>query len=104
MEPLLKVAWALLALVHAVPAAALVAPGALRRLYGIEPGGELAVLLTHRGALFLALTVLGAFAAVDPAVRRVAGSSYSLHQSGRHSGDSTYRRAARRSRIPAISI
>jgi hypothetical protein len=73
MEPLLKVAWALLALVHAVPAAALVAPGALRRLYGIEPGGELAVLLTHRGALFLALTVLGAFAAVDPAVRRVAG-------------------------------
>lgn len=72
MEMFVKAAWGLLALIHFSPAAALVAPGALGRLYGIAPDGDLAVLLTHRSALFLALLVLCLFALVDPSARRAA--------------------------------
>jgi hypothetical protein len=73
MELLVKIAWGLLALIHAAPAAVLVSPGTLARLYGAEPGGDVGVLLTHRGALFLALVVLCLYALFDPAVRRAAG-------------------------------
>lgn len=73
MERLVQLAWGLLALVHAAPAMALGVPGALRRLYGFEPGGDVRVLLVHRSALFLALVVLCVFAAIDPSARRAAG-------------------------------
>lgn len=78
MEILVKAAWSLLALVHVAPATALFAPGALRRLYGIEPEGDLGVLMTHRGALFLALVALCVVAVVDPSVRRAAGLAISI--------------------------
>lgn len=78
MERLVQLAWGLLALVHAAPAMALVVPGALRRLYGLELGGDLRVLLVHRSALFLALVALCAFAVVDPAVRRAAGVAVAI--------------------------
>jgi hypothetical protein len=78
MEGFVKIAWGVLALVHAAPAAALVVPGALRRLYGLELGGDLRVLLVHRGALFFALVVLCVFALFDPAARRAAGVAVAL--------------------------
>jgi hypothetical protein len=72
METLVKSAWGLLALIHLAPAAVLFAPASLRKLYGIEPQGDLGVLLTHRGALFLAVVVLCVFGVLDPAARRAA--------------------------------
>ena len=69
----IELAWALLALIHAPPAAVLFAPSALPALYGIASDGELAVLLRHRGALFLGLVVLCLWALVDPGTRRAAG-------------------------------
>lgn len=70
MEILTKAAWALLALVHASPAAVLFAPDLVRRLYGVEAQGDLGVLLSHRGALFLAILIACVFGAFDPAARR----------------------------------
>jgi hypothetical protein len=78
MERLVHMAWGMLALVHAAPAMALVVPGALRRLYGLELGAELRVLLVHRSALFLALVVLCGFALFDPAARRAAGVAVAI--------------------------
>lgn len=72
MDWLLKLAWLALALVHVAPAAAAFAPALLERLYGVQPTGEVGVLLTHRGALFLAVTLAAAFAAFDPPSRRLA--------------------------------
>lgn len=72
MEIFVKASWVALALIHAAPASALFAPGALRRLYGIEPDGDLGVLMTHRAALFLSLVALALFAVFDSSVRRAA--------------------------------
>ena len=78
MERLVQIAWGMLALVHAAPAMALVVPGMLRRLYGLELGGDLRILLVHRSALFLALVVLSVFALFDPAARRAAGVTVAI--------------------------
>lgn len=72
MEWITKLSWALLALVHASPAAVLFAPQLLRSLYGMEGDGVMGVLLVHRGALFLAIVVACVFALFDTASRRVA--------------------------------
>lgn len=45
MEILTKCAWVLLALVHAPPAAAVVNPQVLQRLYGLDPGGDIGLLM-----------------------------------------------------------
>ncbi len=42
----------------------------MRRLYGVEAQGNLGVLLTHRGALFLAIQIACLFGIFDPAARR----------------------------------
>jgi hypothetical protein len=72
MEIVTKTCWALLALVHASPAAALFAPSLIFRLYGVEANGPLGVLLTHRGALFLAVVAVCLFAIFEPSARRAA--------------------------------
>jgi hypothetical protein len=64
--------WLILALIHAIPAAVLVRPGLLQTLYGVADGGDLAILLVHRGALFLAIAILCAYAAWEPDARRAA--------------------------------
>ena len=71
MEMATKVAWFLLALVHASPAAVLFRPGLLQNLYGAVPEGATGLLLTHRGATFLAIVVAAVWAAFDPSVRRL---------------------------------
>ena len=71
MELATKIAWILLALVHASPAAVLFRPSLLRTLYGIAPEGPTGLLLTHRGATFLAIVVAAVWAAFDPSVRRL---------------------------------
>lgn len=70
IEPL---AWAALALIHAMPALAFFNPGLISRLYGVAAGDGSFLLLHHRAALFLCVLILCLWAAVDPGVRR-AGS------------------------------
>lgn len=71
MEAAIKIAWLLLALIHASPAAVLFRPSLVGRLYGISPDGPTGLLLTHRGATFLAIVVAAIWAAFEPSVRRL---------------------------------
>jgi hypothetical protein len=71
MEMATRIAWLLLALVHASPAAVLFRPSLVRILYGTAPEGSAGLLLTHRGATFLAIVVGCVWAAFDPSVRRL---------------------------------
>ena len=71
MEMVTKTAWFLLALVHAPPAAVLFRPSLVQTLYGAAPEGPNGLLLTHRGATFLAIVVAATWAAFDPSVRRL---------------------------------
>ena len=72
MEGLTKLAWALLALLHLMPALVVAKPDMVRTLYGAQPAGEVGVLLVHRGALFLAVMVAAAYALLNPEARRLA--------------------------------
>ena len=66
------VCWLVLALVHMPPAAALFSPGLIRTLYGVEPGSETFLLLHHRAALFLSVSLVCGWAALRPEVRPLA--------------------------------
>lgn len=66
-----RLAWALLALVHFTPALALFAPSLLTRLYGMNAGDPLFLLMHHRAALFFAIVVACIWCAFDPAPRRL---------------------------------
>lgn len=72
MEIATKIAWFLLAAVHVSPAAVLFRPSLVQQLYGTSPDGPTGLLLTHRGATFLAIVVAALWAAFDPSVRRLA--------------------------------
>lgn len=78
MEIATKIAWLLLALVHVSPAAVLFRPGLLERLYGASPEGPSGLLLTHRGATFLAIVVAAIWAAFDPSVRRLCSVAVAI--------------------------
>lgn len=67
-----RLAWLLLAAIHAMPALALFRPALLTRLYGAAPGDSSYLLLQHRAALFLVVMIVAVWAAFDPAVRRLA--------------------------------
>lgn len=71
MEIATKIAWFLLALVHVSPAAVLFRPSLVQALYGTSPDPVASLLLTHRGATFLAIVVAALWAAFDPSVRRL---------------------------------
>jgi hypothetical protein len=64
--------WALLALIHALPALALLRPALITRLYGVAPGSETFLLLHHRAALFLVVVILCLWAMLRPEVRPLA--------------------------------
>ena len=67
-----RLAWGLLAALHAMPALAVLRPALIAQLYRIEPGGIAFVLLQHRAALFLAVVAVCVVAVFDPSSRRVA--------------------------------
>jgi hypothetical protein len=71
MEIATKIAWFLLAAVHVSPAAVLFRPSLVQTLYGTSSEGPAGLLLTHRGATFLAIVVAAVWAAFDPSVRRL---------------------------------
>lgn len=58
MNLLVQISWALLALIHLMPALAFVRPALLTQLYGVKAGEATFLLLHHRAALFLAVLVL----------------------------------------------
>jgi hypothetical protein len=64
--------WLALALIHLMPALVLVVPSLIERLYGVPPTGDVGLLLVHRGALFLAVLAVSAYAAIAPDARRAA--------------------------------
>lgn len=66
-----RMAWTLLALVHITPALALFAPSLLTRLYGIQQGEPLFLLMHHRAALFLAVFMACIWCAIDPTPRKL---------------------------------
>ncbi|OYY63337.1 hypothetical protein [Sphingomonas sp. 28-62-11] len=70
MELLTKAAWLGLAAIHVMPSLAVFLPSMIQRLYGVPPSGSVGILLTHRGALFLAVFAIAVLAAFDPCSRR----------------------------------
>lgn len=66
-----RFAWGLLALVHITPALALFAPFLLTKLYGVNAGDPLFLLMHHRAALFLTVVVACIWCAFDPTPRRL---------------------------------
>lgn len=66
-----RLAWLALALVHATPALALFAPSLLTRLYNVQSGEPLFLLMHHRAALFLAVFAACIWCAIDPAPRKL---------------------------------
>ncbi|MFO0629524.1 MAG: hypothetical protein U0325_28370 [Polyangiales bacterium] len=78
MEGIVRLSWALLALLHLAPASVVVAPRMTARLYGVAPDGDVGVLLIHRGALFLAVVALCGLALVEPTARRAASLAVAL--------------------------
>lgn len=69
---MLKIAWLILAAIHAMPALALFRPAMIGSLYRVDSNNPLFLLLQHRAALFLVIFLLAIWAAFDPASRRVA--------------------------------
>ena len=72
MAGLDRIAWLLLAAIHAMPALALFQPALLMRMYGAAPDDAVFLLLQHRAALFLVVVIICLWAVVDPGVRRLA--------------------------------
>jgi hypothetical protein len=77
-----RLAWLLLALIHALPAIALVRPSLLTTLYGVEPATPAYALLWHRAALFAMILVICCWAAIRPDVRRLAAVSVTISMLG----------------------
>lgn len=67
-----KLCFAVLALIHIVPASMLFRPQAIGRLYRIDASGPLLALLQNRAALFVIVVLACIWAMIDPASRRLA--------------------------------
>ncbi|MEZ5960854.1 MAG: hypothetical protein R3C30_10590 [Hyphomonadaceae bacterium] len=65
-------AWLALVLVHTPPALATFSPQMRKRMYGVDEAGPLALLLAHRGVLFLAVASVCVLAAFYPQARVAA--------------------------------
>ena len=80
--PVVRLAWFLLALIHALPALALVRPALLTSLYGAEPTSPTYTLLWHRAALFAVVLLICCWAAFRPEVRRLATVAVAISMIG----------------------
>lgn len=72
------VCWSVLGAIHLLPALALFRPGLIARFYGVEAGSDTHLLLHHRAALFLVVSVVCAWAAFRPETRRLATVSVGI--------------------------
>lgn len=69
---LVTFAWLALVLVHAPPALATFSPQMRKRMYGVDDGGPLGLILAHRGVLFLAVASVCVLAAFNAEARLTA--------------------------------
>lgn len=69
---LVTLAWLALVLVHAPPALATFSPQMRKRMYGVDDGGPLGLILAHRGVLFLAVASVCVLAAFNAEARLAA--------------------------------
>ena len=79
---MVRLAWLLLALIHALPAIALVRPSLLTTLYGVEPAAPAYTLLWHRAALFAVILLICCWAAFRPEVRQLAAVAVAISMVG----------------------
>lgn len=75
---MVRLAWLLLALIHALPAIALVRPQLLTTLYGVEQASPVYTLLWHRAALFAVILLICCWAAIRPEVRQLASVAVAI--------------------------
>ncbi len=69
---LVQWSWAVLALIHVLPALALFKPTLLTSLYGAQAGSTTYLLLHHRAALFVGVFVACIWALLRPESRQLA--------------------------------
>ena len=74
MTLLVNVCWLALAALHVMPSAAVFAPKLVSRLYGVDPAGDVGLLLRHRAAQFVGVIVACTWALVDAHSRRLASA------------------------------
>ena len=67
-----RLCYAVLALIHILPASMLFRPQAIGRLYRVDASGPLLALLHHRAALFAIVVLACIWAIVDPASKKLA--------------------------------
>ena len=79
---MIRLAWLFLALIHALPAIALVRPSLLTTLYGVEPAAPAYALLWHRAALFAVVLLICCWAAFRPEVRQLAAIAVAISMVG----------------------
>ena len=66
------VCWAVLGLIHVLPAISLFRPSLIGTLYGVDSGSTTFLLLHHRAALFLVVVIVCSWAAWRPETRPLA--------------------------------
>ena len=79
---MVRLAWFLLALIHALPAIAIVRPSLIASLYGVEPSALAYTLLWHRAALFAVILLICCWAAIRPEVRQLAAVAVTISMIG----------------------
>ena len=79
---MIRLAWLFLALIHALPAIALVRPSLLTTLYEVEPDAAAYALLWHRAALFAVILLICCWAAFRPEVRHLAAVAVAISMLG----------------------
>jgi hypothetical protein len=79
---MVRLAWFLLAIIHALPAIALVRPSLLTTLYGVGPSATAYTLLWHRAALFAVILLICCWAAFRPEVRQLAVVAVTISMAG----------------------
>jgi len=72
VEVVVKIGWLLLIAIHLLPSLVLFAPSFVEKLYGVDPLGDIGVLLVHRGAMFFTVVVVSFLAIFEPGVRWIA--------------------------------
>ncbi len=75
---LVKCCWAILALIHALPAIAFFWPSLLTKLYNAQPDSAAYLLLHHRAALFVGVFVACIWAMLEPKSRPLAAAIVSI--------------------------
>ena len=69
---IVTLAWLALVLVHTPPALATFSAPMRKRMYGVDDGGPLGLILSHRGVLFLAVASVCVLAAFNAEARLAA--------------------------------